>query len=316
MSVFVKMEKIEYAAEFKRGRTSLDDDERLKRLKTAITDDDIEKVHQMVLNDNRIKVREIAEALKISEEHVCYILTEELGMRKLTARWVPRLLTLDQKRVRMNISNALLAQLRHNKREFWRRLIIADETWIHYYTAETKTQLNQWTAKGELALKKAKAVPLAEKVMAIVFWDSRGVVLIDYLEKGKTKITGTYYASLLDKLKAEIVKKRPHLQKKKILFHQAKSSISAIALSKIYELRFKLLNHPPYSPDLAPSNFFLFPKLKVALGGQRFSSKEEAITFVNNYFAEKDAKYYLDGLKRWEHHWEKCIDLQGDYIEK
>ena len=58
-------------------------------------------------------------------------------MRKLSARWVPRLLTVDQKRVRMNISNALLAQFRRNKSEFWRRLITVDETWIHHYTPET-----------------------------------------------------------------------------------------------------------------------------------------------------------------------------------
>lgn len=306
-----------WAAEFKRGRTSLGDDERLGRPQTATTDDNIAQVHQMVLENRRIKVREIAEAMSISKERVCHILIENLGMRKLTARWVPRLLTLDQKRVRMNICKALLAQFRRNKSEFWRRLITVDETWIHHYTPETKTQSKQWTLKGEPAPKKAKTVPSAGKVMATVFWDSRGVILIDYLEKGKT-ITGAYYATLLDKLKAEIEEKRPHLQKKKILFHQdnAPSHTSMVAMAKIHELRFELLDHPPYSPDLAPSDFFLFPRLKVELGGQKFSSNEEAITFVNNYFAEKDINYYLDGLKRWEHRWEKCIDLHGDYVEK
>ena len=87
-------------------------------------------------------------------------------------------------------------------------------------------------------------------------------------------------------------------------------------MAKIHELRFELLDHPPYSPDLAPSDFFLLPHLKTALGGQRFSSNEEAIIFVNNYFAEKNAEYYSDGLKRWEHRWEKCVELQGDYVEK
>ena len=153
--------------------------------------------------------------------------------------------------------------------------------------------------------------------MATVFWDSYGVILIDHLQKGKT-ITGAYYASLLDKLKAELAEKRPHLQKKKILFHQdsAPSQTSAVAMAKIYELRFELLDHVPYSPDLATSDFFLFPHLKIVLGGHRFSSNEEAITFVNNYFAQKNAEYYLDGLRRWEHRWEKCVELQGDYVEK
>ncbi|XP_030760797.1 protein GVQW3-like [Sitophilus oryzae] len=89
-----------WAAEFKRDRKSLGDDERSGRPKTATTDDNIAKVHQMVLDDRRIKVREITEIMNISKERVCHI----LGMRKLSARWVPRLLTLDQKRVGMNIS--------------------------------------------------------------------------------------------------------------------------------------------------------------------------------------------------------------------
>ena len=125
------------AAELKRGRKSLGDDERSGCPKTATTDENIAKVHQMVLEDHRIKVRQIAKITNMSKERVCYTLNQHFGMRMLSARWVSRLLTLDQKRVRMNISSALLAQFRRNKYEFWRRLITVDETWIHHYTPET-----------------------------------------------------------------------------------------------------------------------------------------------------------------------------------
>ncbi|GFU25763.1 histone-lysine N-methyltransferase SETMAR [Trichonephila clavipes] len=118
-------------------------------------------------------------------------------MRKLSARWVPRFLPLDEKRVRMSISKTLLVQFRRNKSEFWRRLITIDGTWIHHYPPETKIQSKQWTAKGESAPKKAKTIFSARKVMATVFWDTHGVILIDYLQKGKT-ITEAYYVSLLD----------------------------------------------------------------------------------------------------------------------
>ena len=149
--------------------------------------------------------------------------------------------------------------------------------------------------------------------MATVFWDSHGIILIDYLQKGKTS-TEAYYPSLLFKLKAELTEKWPHLQKNKILFHldNEPSHISAVAMAKIHELQFELLDYPPYSPDLAPNDFFLFSHLKIVLGGQRFLSNEKAITFVNNYFAEKNVEYYLDGLQRWEHCWEKGVELQGD----
>ncbi|GFX83133.1 histonelysine Nmethyltransferase SETMARlike [Trichonephila clavipes] len=87
-------------------------------------------------------------------------------------------------------------------------------------------------------------------------------------------------------------------------------------MPKFHELQIELLDHSPYSPDLAPSNFFLFPHLKIVHGGQRISPNQEAITFVNNYFAMKNVEYYLDGSQRGEHGWEKCVELQGDYVEK
>jgi transposase len=85
------------AAEFKRGRTSLEDDPREGRPKSATAPEIIEQVHDMVLDDRRIKVPEIAESIGISKERVGYILHEELYMKKLRARWMPHLLTADQK---------------------------------------------------------------------------------------------------------------------------------------------------------------------------------------------------------------------------
>ena len=80
-----------WAAEFKRSRKSLGDDEHSGRPKTATTDENIVKIHQMVLDDRQIKVREIAEIMNMSKECICLILNQHLGMRKLSTRWVPRL---------------------------------------------------------------------------------------------------------------------------------------------------------------------------------------------------------------------------------
>lgn len=153
--------------------------------------------------------------------------------------------------------------------------------------------------------------------MATVFWDAHGILLIDYLEKGKT-ITGKYYASLLDQLNYEIKRKRPHLNKKKVLFHQdnAPSHTSRIAAAKFDDLHYELLKHPPYSPDLAPCDFFLFPNLKKWLGGKRFSSNSEVVEATNAYFEDFDISYYTDGIKKLEYRWNACVELQGDYAEK
>jgi len=120
--------------------------------------------------------------------------------------------------------------------------------------------------------------------MALVFWDVEGILFIDYLAKGKT-ITGEYYSNLLIRLDEKIHEKRPGLQKKKSSFiRAAPAHKSVLAMGKVRDLHYELLEHPPYSPDLAPSDFYLFPKL--FLTGQRSSSNQEVIAAVEGYYAD------------------------------
>ena len=88
---------IGWYAKFKRGRTNTDDVERSGRLKSAVVQENIIKVHKIVLGDSKSKLHEIADTLKISGGSVYIIWHNTLGMRKLFWNWVPRLLTSDQK---------------------------------------------------------------------------------------------------------------------------------------------------------------------------------------------------------------------------
>jgi len=114
----------------------------------------------------------------------------------------------------------------------------------------------------------------------------KAFLFIDYLEKGKT-ITREFYSNLLTGLDEKIREKRPGLQKK-IIFHQdnAPAQKSNLAMGKLRDLHYELLEHPSYSPDLAPSDFCLLQKQKLFLAGQHFSSNQEAIAAVEGYFAD------------------------------
>lgn len=303
--------------EFKRGRTTVENDPRSGRPKTVTTPEIVDKVHDIVLNDRRLKLTEIAEIVKISKERVHFILTTELDMHKLSARWVPRLLSVENKRVRCQLSQAGLDRFNRNRVDFLRRFVTMDETWVHYYTPETKEQSKQWVHRGSPPPKKAKVVASAGKVMASVFWDAKGVLLIDYLPKGET-ITGRYYTNLLDRLIVKIREKRPGLAKKKILYHHDNAPVhtSGVASQKLTELKFQIVDHPPYSPDLAPSDYHLFPNLKKFLAGKRFRSDEEVKVAVNGYFESLEENHFREGIEKLEHRWTKCINLKGDYVEK
>ena len=201
---------------FTEFRCGTADAERPGRPVEVSTPETIEKIHDMVLADRRLKVREIVEVIGISHGSVVSILNDHLGMRKLSARWVPRLLTVDHKRNRVTTSQEGLALFNRNMEDFLRRFVTVDETWIHHNTPETKQQSRQWVSKGESAPKKAKVGLSAIKVRTMVFWDARGIIHIDYLQKGRT-INGEYYANLLDRFNDD-------LKKKPTSFGQEKSS--------------------------------------------------------------------------------------------
>jgi histone-lysine N-methyltransferase SETMAR len=87
-------------------------------------------------------------------------------------------------------------------------------------------------------------------------------------------------------------------------------------MGKLRDLHYELLEHPLYFPDLAPSGFCLFPKLKLFLAGQRFSLNKVAIADAEGYFADLTKNHYRDRIMTLEHRWNKCISLKGDYVEK
>jgi histone-lysine N-methyltransferase SETMAR len=101
----------------------------------------------------------------------------------------------------------------------------------------------------------------------------------------------------------KICEKRPSLQKK-IIFYQdnAPTHKSVLAMGELRGVHYELLEHPPYSPDLALSDFCLFPKLKLFLAGWRFSLNQEAIAAVERYFADLTKNHYRDGIMALEHH--------------
>ena len=122
-----------------------------------------------------------------------------------------------------------------------------DETWVHYYEPENKAQSRQWVGPGSLRPKKFKTQPSAGKVMATVFWDAKGVVMLDFLAKRST-ITGVNYVNLLDQLRTAICEKRRGKLSKGVLLQQdnAKVHTCKVAMDAVECNGYKLIPHPAY----------------------------------------------------------------------
>lgn len=206
-----------WVADFKRGRSSCEDDQRSGRPSCSVTEEDVKKFENLVLEDRRITIKQLAEILKISFGSIQSILTDSLGFRKVSARWVPRMLTDENKRRRLEISKRNLEMLQRDPDQFCRRVVTMVETWVHHFDPETKRQSMSWKRPSSPPIKKFRVAPTAGKVMASVFWDSEGILLIDYLPKGQT-ITGPYYAGLIPKVRDAVKNKRRGKLTRGVLF--------------------------------------------------------------------------------------------------
>ena len=127
------------------------------------TDEEMCKKNRgLVYSDRQIQVDEIAQALGISHGSILTILHNRLGMRKLTARWVPKSLSHEQMATRASVCSALLKRFR-SKDDFLLGLVTVDETWVHNYVPENKAQSRQWVGPGSPKPKKFKTQPSAGK---------------------------------------------------------------------------------------------------------------------------------------------------------
>ena len=113
-----------WVAEFKRGRTSCPDEKHSGRPNEVTTTEMVKKIHKMVLHDRRLKVRELADMVSISRSDLHRILAENLDKRKLCARWVPRLFTVEQKQRRDDVPIEYLVMFHNNKADFLRRTVV------------------------------------------------------------------------------------------------------------------------------------------------------------------------------------------------
>jgi len=142
-------------------------------------------------------------------------------------------------------------------------LVTMDETWLYHYDPETKQQSMEWRHSGSPRPKKFRMQTFVGTVLASIFWNQDGILLIDYLPKGQT-INAECYSSLLVQMKDILKGKRRGKVTKEVLFlhDNASAHRALVAHKKLTYLGFQCLDHPPYSPDLAPSVYHLFSGLK------------------------------------------------------
>ena len=237
-------------------------------------------------------------------------------MRPVSAKFVPRLLTYHQKENRVEICQVLLASA-NGYGNFRKKIITGDETWVYGYDVETRMQSSQWMGKGSPRPKKARMSQSKIKVMFVVFFHWKGIVLHEFVPRGQM-VNKQFYQEVLARLRDAVGRKRPELWENEtcMLHHDnAPAPASLLIRSYLAKRQTSVVPHPTYSPDLTPADFFLFPRLKTTLKERRFQTIEEIQENAIREMRAITESSFQEAFQQWKKRWERCIASRGDYFE-
>lgn len=138
----------EWYKRFKNGRMSVDSDPRSGRPSSTLTTENIDRVRLAIEEDRRLTVRELENDLGIPKTCVSRILTENLNMTRVCAKFILKMLTKEQKNLCVEIARDNLELVTHDENVL-KKVITGDESWVYGYDPETKRQSSQWKFPSE-----------------------------------------------------------------------------------------------------------------------------------------------------------------------
>ena len=265
-------------------------------------------------SDCRVTYTELEEAFTLSAGTVNMIVNNDLGLVKKSARWVPKLLSSDQKIARLNNSRDFCQRIVTDA-GLLDRIVTMDESAVSFHTPETKQQSKQWLPKVTPGLMKARVHASRRKQMILAFFDNQGMIYTNYVTPGST-VNADYIVDVLGRFLKSFKLRQPEKATGCWILHWDNAPVHTAAKTKkfLVEKGIKTLVHAPYSPDLAPADFFLFPTVKLALSGISIDGtmvKAAWERVIETTSKEDFARAY----QKWHDRHMKCVRLQGDYVE-
>jgi len=156
---------------------------------------------------------------------------------------------------------------------------------------------------------------IKSEINAHHFFYSKGIVHKEFVPPGQT-VNQTFYLQVLERLRNRVRRVRGEIADMWFLHHDIAPSHTSFAVREfLAQNKITTLPHPPYSPDLAPCDFFLFPRLKTHLKGHRFGTVENVQAAATRALNNISSEDFLHCYEEWQQRWNRCIRSQGAYFE-
>ena len=262
----------------------------------------IEDVKNYMDENPYSSARECSEELGIDKKTVSTILKEELNMHKINFKWVPFELTNILKEKRVQIATKLLNFLSSCDRKKLNKVYTQDETWVLYENPRN----SMWIEYGSEIPQRVRPKISSKKVMISVIWSRTGIQSITMLPPNEKFNKQFFIQGVLEDFSQKVSTRGK--------FFHCDNARPHLANEKLDELGLQRLEHPPYSQDLAPSDFFLFGLLKKLLEGKRFDDEDELFEEVSNILYSIPKEYFSRAFDEWMNRLQEVINTQGEYI--
>ena len=281
---------------FRNGCTRITDYPRASKIWHRRSAGNIQAVKHLIEGDRRLAIKNICAETSLTYGTVRRILKRDLGLVRKAAKMVPKMLTNHDRNLRLTLCE-LWKRHQEFDPSFLCQVITMDESWVYMYEPETKQQLIQWVAKGSACPVKFKRTRATGKVLVITFFDHRGLIHREFL-RGQT-VNRYNFIQILHRMRLAVIARRPRMWHNFVL-HMDNVPAHRARLTKMFLQRMNIpvMPHPPYSPDLAPNDFFFYPTLKLPMRGQRFRSLDDLEEAVDEHIGRIPAYKYWDCILR------------------
>lgn len=235
-----------------------------------------------------------------------------MGMVRKLDRWVPHQLSERNKIQRATICASLLS--RFNEDPFFGRLVTSDEKWILW---DNQRRAYAWLEPNEPPCKVPQIDLHPRKLLLCIWWARFGAVHYEVMKTGET-VTAEVYCSQLQRVHESLLKSRPALPNrwKVLLLHDnARPHVAKKTQMKLMELDWEVLPHPPYSPDIAPSDYHLFRAMDNFMQNKEFRNDDELKQEVDKFLTSRTRQFWEAGIDSLKDRWQKVIDCDGDYFD-
>lgn len=293
---------------FAEGDTSLKD---LPRTGRPISLDS-EILREAVNKNPKTSTRRLSSKLQASQSTITRHL-HKIGKFNKRFREIPHELTSAQEQRRVDICRQILQKPIDDR--WFKQLVTGDEKWVYFSNTDKR---NQWLDRDQPAEMIPKRDRFSSKAMLCVWWNYEGIIYFEVLPNN-ISLNAELYSTQLERMHAALSLKYPALvNRKRVLLQQdnATPHTSSKTKKKIQELdSIELLPHPAYSPDLAPSDFYLFRSMAHFLIGRNFANIEELEMGCREFFDSKPKEWYRHGIQELAQRWVKCVECDGVYFK-